>query len=295
MRFRIENQKLGFVLAVLAAVFWSMLGVLGKFAYSLGADPITVISFRAAIATFIVACVIVATDVNHFRIKRSDVPFFAGYGFFGVALNYIGYFYALKFTTVATAITLLYTYPAIVVVIAFFLFHESITRRKSIALALSFLGVLLTAFGLSSNVLPLDPRGLLLGLLAGVANAVYAIAGKRGQATYSALTVLFYSFLFGAISLAAFYFAELGVTVNLNSEIMFVILIIALIPTLMGYGLYTFSLRLTEAGRSSITTSIEPAAAILLAYIFLGEVPSSIQLAGTALVVIGVIVVQTGK
>jgi hypothetical protein len=56
------------------------LGVLGKFAYALGADPLTVISFRAAVAAVIVGSAIATTDAVHFRIKPRDLPFFIGYG-----------------------------------------------------------------------------------------------------------------------------------------------------------------------------------------------------------------------
>jgi len=61
---------------------------------------------------------------------------------------------------------------------------------------------------------------------------------------------------------------------------------------LIGYGLYTLSLRFIEAGKSSITLTIEPGAAIILAYLFVGESVTQIQLLGTALIVSGVIVLQ---
>jgi drug/metabolite transporter (DMT)-like permease len=295
LKFGIEKHTLGYVLAASAALFWSTLGILGKIAYALGADPITLITLRAALATLIVGIAMVLTNTKQFKIKGRDIPFFVAYGFFGVGLNYIGYFYALQFTTVATAITLLYTYPALVVVTAFFMFHEPITGRKVAALALSFLGILVTTFGLSSSNLSWDIRGLMFGLLAGAANAAYTLAGKRSQVTYSALTVLFYSFLFGALTLCGFYLVELGPTLNISTQIMVLIVAIAFVPTLMGYGLYTLSLRFTEAGRSSVTSSIEPAAAIFLAYLFLGEIITPIQLLGTGLIILGAIILQVKK
>ncbi len=295
MRVDNENPRLGYALAASAAILWSTLGVLGKFAYSFGVDPLTVVSLRAAIATLVVGGVIFVTNPSGFMIRRADLPFFLAYGFFGVGLNYIGYFYALKFTTVATAITLLYTYPALVVVVSSFVFHEPVTAGKVAALVLTFLGILFTALGASSGSMAWDPRGIIFGLLAGGGNAVYTLAGKRAQTTYSALTVLFYSFLFGATALCALYFVELGATLKVNAEILLVILVIALVPTLVGYGLYTFSLRFIEAGKSSIMTSIEPAVAIFLAYLFLRETTTSLQLFGTALIIGGVIILQVKK
>lgn len=290
-----ERKTLGYVTAVCAAILLSTLGVLGKLAYTLGADPITVITLRASLASLLLGGMMILFYRRLLRIRRGDIPFFAAFGFFGVALNYLGYFYALEFTTVATAITLLYTYPALVVAAAFFIFHEPITRQKVTALSLTFLGVVATAFGLSFANLSWDPRGFAFGLLAGAATAAYTIAGKKGQIRYGALTVLFYSFLFGALTLCGFYLIEHGPTMNVSPQLLALVALIAFVPTLLGYGLYTLSLRFTEAGRSSIAMSFEPAAATFLAYLILGEVITPAQFIGTGLIILGVLVLQFKK
>ena len=295
MRWKITKQTSGYLLAAVAGCSWSTLGVLGKLAYSFGADPLTVISLRATIATVIVAFFLLITNPRRFRIKPVDFPFFFVYGFLGVAMNYLGYFYALRFTTVAPAITLLYTYPAMVVVLAFIMYREPITKPKVIALTLTFLGIALSAFGLSSPKVGLNLPGLLFGLLAALGNAAYTLSGKRAQVSYNPQTSLFYSFLFGALTLLTFRYAELGAKFVLEPRAFLVIFIIALVPTLLGYGLYTYSLRFIEAGRSSITSSIEPAIAIYLAFIVLGEVPSSVQIFASGLIILGVVVLHLRK
>ena len=291
MRAVAERSRLGYALAACAAILLSTIGFLGKIAFSFGADPLALVTLRAFVATGIVAVVIALTNVERFKIKRRDIPFFVGFGIFGVAANYLGYFYALRLTTVATTITLLYTYPAMVVVAAFFIFHEPITGRKMAALVLTFTGVLVTAFGLSSSI-TWDVRGLIFGLLGGVGTTVYMLAAKKGQVRYGALTVLFYSFLFGALTLGGFYLVQYGPKVDVTPQIAVMIVLIASGPTLIGYGLYTLSLRFIEAGKSSITLTIEPASAIILAYLIVGETVTQIQRLGTALIVSGVIVLQ---
>ena len=238
---------------------------------------------------------VMATKPNLFRLRASDLPFFVGYGFVGVALNYLGYFYALEFTTVATAITVLYTYPAMVVVLAFIIYREPIARLKIVALLSCLLGVVLVASGSSSPGLTSDPRGLILSLLAGASTAVYIVAGKRVLAEYDARTALFFSFLFGALALNVLRYVELGPGLNTSMEIMLVIVAIAVVPTLLGYGLLTYSLRLIEAGRAAIVSSIEPAISIYLAYLFLHETPNLTQLAGSVLVIIGALLIGFSK
>lgn len=292
MKPAVERSTLGYGLASGAAILLSTIGFLGKVAYSFGADPISLITLRAFVATAIVGVGILLTNRERFKIKRGDVLFFVAFGIFGVAVNYLGYFYALKLTTVATAITLLYTYPALVVLTAFFIFHEPITCRKIVALALTFTGVLVTAFGLSYSSVSWDMSGLIFGLLGGIGTTVYTLAAKKSQTSYSAFTVLFYSFLFGALTLGVFYVVQYGPNLDVTPRVMALIILIAAVPTLIGYGLYTLSLRFIEAGKSSITLTIEPAAAIILAYLFVGETITLIQLLGTTLIVLGVIVLQ---
>jgi drug/metabolite transporter (DMT)-like permease len=243
----------------------------------------------------ILGIALVASKPTLFRLRSADLPLLALYGFVGVALNYVGYFYALKFTTVATAITVLYTYPAMVVVLAFLVYREPIVRLKIIALLLCFLGVVLVASGSSSAGLTSDPRGPMFSLLPSGSTAVYIVAGKRVLTNYDARTALFYSFLFGSLTLNVLRYVEQGPRLNTSMEIMVVIVAIAVVPTLLGYGLLTYSLRLIEAGRAAIVSSIEPAVAIYLAYLFLGEAPSLAQLTGSALVILGALLIGFSK
>lgn len=290
-RYELQRQALGYGLAALSGCLLSTLGVLGKTAYALGADPLSVVSLRATIAGIILGIAVMATKPKLFRLRLADLPFFVGYGLVGVALNYMGYFYALEFTTVATAITVLYTYPAMVVVLAFIVYREPIVRLKIAALLLCFFGVVLVASGSSSAGLTSDPRGLMFSLLAGGSTAVYIVAGKHVLTRYDAKTVLFYSFLFGSLALNVLRYVELGPGLNVNTEIMLVIVAIAVVPTLLGYGVLTYSLQLIEAGRAAIASSIEPAVAIYLAYLFLRETPTLIQLTGSVLVIIGALLI----
>jgi len=270
----------------------STLGVLGKVAYSLCADPLAVIGLRASIATAIVGLVLVVVRPSLLRFRLVDLPFFLGYGFVGVAMNYACYFYALKFTTVATAITSLYTYPAIIVILAYAFYREPITGAKSVVLLLTFLDIVLVALGSSPIVVSGDFRGIGFGLLAGAATAIYVVAGKRALSKYDAKTALFYSFLSGSLALNALRISQLQFTVNLNWSILCVVLAIAIVATLLGYGALRYSLRFIEAGRAGLACSVEPAIAIYLAYLFLNEALNPTQILGAVLVVLSVVLLQ---
>jgi drug/metabolite transporter (DMT)-like permease len=244
------------------------------------------------IATVATGAVVTVRDSSLFRIGFKDLKLLMVYGVIGIALNYLGYFYALKFVPVATAITLLYTYPAIVVLFGRIILHEPITHGKLYALALTFFGIVLSACSQPVAGLVWDPRGLAFGLLASIANAVYTLVGKRAQTMFPLLTSLFYSFLFGSLALLAFRFVVIGLALRLNLQLTLLILAIAFVPTLIAYGAYGCSLRYIEAGKASVTSSTELVFATVLAFLILGEIPNSLQLLGSALILSGVVTLQ---
>lgn len=100
------------VAAVLAAAFlWATLGIGGKGLYAAGAAPMLVVAWRALLAALVLGGVLAVRAPRLLGLPARAVPFFAAYGLV-VAANYACYFLALRHTTVAVAIVLLYTYPA---------------------------------------------------------------------------------------------------------------------------------------------------------------------------------------
>ena len=68
--FRAEAS--GYLLVVVAAILWASLGILGKFLYRYGADPLTIASLRAVIAFLTLATVLANVDRRLLRIRLRD-------------------------------------------------------------------------------------------------------------------------------------------------------------------------------------------------------------------------------
>ncbi len=282
----------GYTLAVLAAALWATLGLFGKFLYRYPVDPITVVTLRAIIAAFTLGVGLALYRPSWLRIARNDVPFFILYGVVGVALNYTSFFLALKWTTVTTAVVLLYTYPALVVVGAMLFLKEPADRPKLLALLLTLVGCLLVAQGYDLAALRFNLPGVLCGLGAGATMAGYSLLGKWGVGRYPGWTVVFYAITFGAIALTLW--GGMGLASALNYPWPAWILIVGLAwgPTLLAYSLFTLALNYIEAGRASITATLEPMLAAGLAYTLLGERMALPQWAGAVMILMGVLVLQ---
>jgi DME family drug/metabolite transporter len=284
------------VITVLAgATLLGSLGSWGRMALRFEPDPMLVVTWRALIGAIGLALILCLARPGLLRVRPRDIPFFAVYGFLGVTLNFWFYFSAFKFTTLAVAITLLYTYPAFVALLSVIFLGERLTPRKIGAIAVTLIGTALVAQVHHAEWLRLNLRGVLFGLLAGVTAASYSIFGKRALSRHSSWTVVLYAFGAGGLFLAAMTGSRLARAVEYPAAAWGWIVSMALVPSLGGYVLYTLGLRDLPASQASIVATWEVVTAAGLGWILFGEHLTALQLVGAALVCVGIAIIQPRK
>ena len=197
---------------------------------------------------------------------------------------------AIRETKIATAAALLYTAPAIVLLLSALLFSEKLTPRKIACVLLSVLGCALVS-GLGSGGARLTFRGLLLGLGAGLGYALYSIFSRLiQQRGYSTYTNVCYTFSTAA---AAYLAIALGngsaaEIVRLPGAALLSVLC-GLLTGLLAYLLYTAGLRELEPSRAAQLATIEPVVAALLGALLFRQSLSAAEVIGIALVVAAVV------
>ena len=170
------------------------------------------------------------------------------------------------------AAILLYTAPAIVMVLSYFLFQEKLTKRKLLALVMTFVGCVLVT-GILTETGNVTAGGILVGLGAGLGYALYSIFSRYAlERGYTSLTITFYTFLIAAIG--SFLFADMGkvarVAMNGGGNLFFC-LAFGVLCTVVPYLTYTLGLQYVENGKASIIASIEPVTATLLGAVLFHE------------------------
>ena len=130
-----------------------------------------------------------------FRIRLKDLWCFLGSGIVSLLLFSLCYFSGMQVTSLNVMAVLLYTSPAIIMLLSIVLFHEKLTKQKLLALIMTFAGCcLVSGIGSESSV---STQGLLLGLGAGFFYALYSIFSRFAiERGYGAWTITFYTFLF---------------------------------------------------------------------------------------------------
>lgn len=288
-----KKETKGYLLVILGATFLGTIGIFGRLIYLHEPDPLTVVTFRALIAFLLLFLATIVVNPDSLRIRKRDFIYFAVYGLLSVTLCFLLFFYALKFTTIATATILLYTYPAFIVVLSIFLLKEELTRTKLLALLLTFLGCILVIQVYDPAELKLNLRGIIYGLGAGLGAGLYSVLGKKAVERYSPLTVVTYALGFGSFFLLIARGARPLYSVNYPTMTWIWIFALAIFSTLLGYSIYTRGLKYIEASRAGIVATWEVVIASLLALVIFGESLSVLQIFGALFIFLGIFVIRT--
>jgi drug/metabolite transporter (DMT)-like permease len=283
------------ITVLIGASLLGSLGAWGRAIFRYEADPMLVVTWRALIGAAALAAVLAAVRPALLRISPRDLPFFALYGFVGVTLNFWTYFSAVKYTTLAVAITLLYTYPVFVAILSALFLGERITQRKWGAIAVTLAGSALVAQVYAADFLRLNLTGILFGFGTGLSMAAYSIFGKRAMSRYPPWTVVLYAFAAGGLFLALWSGPRLLAATRYPAVAWAWILALALIPSLGGYALYTLGLRDLPASQASVIATWEVVTAAGLGWLLFGERLALPQLLGAALVCLGIAWIQRAK
>lgn len=285
-------QARGLLLIALAAGLWGTLGLFFKASLAYGLTSLGLAFLRSLLTLVLLVLGLVLTRPRLLRVAPRHLPAFLLLGGVSVALFYWVYILAVDLTSVATGAVLLYTAPAWVTLLARWQFGEPLGRRKLAALALAFVGCALVARAYDLQHLRLNGLGVLAGLAAGLTYALYSILSVPLLRRYPPLTVVTWAVAFGALLLAPVVAWQGWATlapVLAPSPLWLWLLGLAVGPTVGALTLYTAGLQRVPAGVASITATLEPVVATVLAVVVLGERLAVPQLVGGALVVTAVL------
>jgi DME family drug/metabolite transporter len=287
-----KKETKGYLLVILGATFLGTIGIFGRLIYLHEPDPLTVVTFRALIAFFLLFFTKIIFDPDSLRIRRRDFIYFAIYGLLSVTLCFLLFFYAIKFTTIATATILLYTYPAFIVILSTIFLKEELTRSKLFALILTFLGCVLVIQVYNPAELKLNLRGIIYGLGAGLGAGLYSVLGKKAVERYSPWTVVTYALGFGSFFLVIVRGVRPLYSVTYPTMTWVWIFCLAIFSTLLGYSIYTRGLKYVEASRAGIVATWEVVVASFLAFIIFGEKLGTLQIFGVLFIFLGIFIIR---
>ena len=216
-------------LVLLAGILWGTMGLFVRTLNGKGLNTMEIVALRSIVTCAVLFLFLLVYNRQMLKIRLKDVWCFVGAGLFSIVFFNYCYFKAITMTSLSVAAVLLYTAPVMVMIMSYFLFHEKFTRRKVVAVVLTFLGCVLVT-GIAGNGAALSPKGILVGLGAGFGYALYSIFGKFAiERGYHSFTISFYTFLMAAIGSVPLADREGLITAVVQEKFMFAFMIIFLL------------------------------------------------------------------
>jgi len=280
-------------MVAVAATLWGTIGIQVKTLFNYHLSVQSIVLWRMVFAFIILFSYVFLTNKKLLKIDIKGLIRISLIGLFSQFFFNILYFSAIQKTTIATAVTLLYTAPIFIAIMARIFYKELFTPFKSVALFLCIIGCFFTATGGSLETLKLNLLGFLLGLGAGFTFALLTILSKTIVKIYHQLTIIVYSIGFGLFFYLPFSRPSEIFQLDLPLKVWLLLGTISLISTAIAYGLYITGLSYgIEASKAGIISTLELVVSVILSYLVFKEALWGWKLAGILMVVFSVIIVQ---
>jgi drug/metabolite transporter (DMT)-like permease len=189
-----------------------------------------------------------------------------------------------------TAAMLIQLAPILIGILAGFLLGEGFPRMLVIGGLVAFVGTLLIGFATSTG--KADLAGVLLVLLSATVYSIAMVAQKVVLRRIPALQVTWLACLIGTVACLPFIGSLVGDLAVAPALQVAGVIYLGLIPTALAFSTWAYALSHTTAGKLGVTTFAVPPITILLGWLFLGEVPPLLAVAGGALSLVGVAIAR---
>lgn len=287
----------GVFISILGAVCFSTKAVVVKLAYlEYPVDAITLLAIRMlfSLPFFLVSALLTSNKKGNVKFTSKQWLQIAVLGFFGYYASSLLDFEGLKFVSAGIERLILFIYPTFVLLISALWFKRKVRRIEWIAVFITYCG-LLFAFAGEANVEggPDFYLGSVLIFTCAFTYAIY-IAGSGslipivGAVKFNSYVMLFAS---GAV-LIHFLFTSRQSVVGLPFSVYAYGFFMAVVSTVIPSYLVSISIKRLGANTTSIIASIGPVSTIVQAYLLLGEPVSGMEIAGTAFILLGILVIS---
>ncbi|HSI96667.1 MAG: DMT family transporter [Methylophilaceae bacterium] len=284
----------GVIFALLAAVGFSGKAILVKLAYQSPLDAVTLLALRMLFSVPVFIGIAVWAAYRHVEpLNRHDKLLVVALGLLGYYLSSLLDFLGLQYISAGLERLILFLYPTMTVILLAVLHKKAIGKKIMVALALSYIGIALVFL----HDVSMQNEGIALGatlvFLSTLSYSLYLVGA--GHAIQRIGTTRFTAYAMIVASIACvlqFALTHPLSALDLPQRVYGLALAMAIFSTVLPVFLLSYAIRRIGSGSASLIGSIGPVSTIYMAYVFLGEHVSWLQIAGSALVLSGVLIVS---
>ncbi|MBR2648955.1 MAG: DMT family transporter [Sediminibacterium sp.] len=296
-------QLAGFIFAIGGAILFSTKAILVKLAFlHTGIDAISLLTLRMVFSLpfYLIAAWLGTKKEDKTRLSYKQLGWIILLGIFGYYLSSLFDFIGLQYVSAGLERLILFLYPTFAVLLNTFLFKVALKRIQIIALALSYAGIGIAYFAeiKTDFTIPGFYYGSFMIFLCAITYSFYLVGtGKLVQAA-GATRYTAYAMLAASVGVFIHFMLTRSVTdIHFSSTLIYYAIALALVATVIPSFLMSAGMKRIGSNNVSIITSVGPVSTIIQAYFLLGEKVLFLQVAGTILVIAGVVLIgwQTQK
>jgi drug/metabolite transporter (DMT)-like permease len=302
------NLSRGYAYALISAGILATTAIFIRYLTQTYQLPALVLAlWRDGLVTLTLLLVLRLSRPHLLKIEQRHLGYLVVYGFVLAVFN-SSWTLSVALNGAALATVLVYCSAGFTALLGWWLLKERLDGIKLLAVAFSLGGCVLVADALNPSAWQTNLSGILTGVLSGLGYATYSLMGRSAsQRGLNPWTTLEYTFGFATLFLLIFNLLPEGFLPGAarrpadllwlgNSIVGWGILfLLAAGPTLVGFGLYNTSLSYLPSSVANLIVTLEPPFTALMAYFFLGERMSGMQILGGLIILTGVVLLRVSE
>jgi drug/metabolite transporter (DMT)-like permease len=287
-----------YVVAFLGAIAMSLAAIFIRLAQAEEIPSLFIAAARMSIAALVITPFTLSRYLSEIRtLSRRDIRLMVVSGFF-LALHFATWILSLEYTSVLISVVLVSTSPLWVAILEVTILRARLSRIVIIGLLIGMVGSIvagLSSPGDSATAAANPLLGSLLALTGAVCVAIYFVIGRSVRSRLSLLPYIWLVYGCAALFLlAAVFFARIPI-VGYSPQGYLWLAAMALIPQLLGHSSSNYVLRYLPATFVGIISQLEPVLSAVIAVITFQEIPQSLQIIGSAAILVGVVLAIFGQ
>ncbi|AEV94708.1 DMT family transporter [Pediococcus claussenii] len=219
------------------------------------------------------------------------VGWLVAYAVLGLMANLYTFYMSIQTGNAAASTILQYLSPLFIVLGSLLFQHERPLRSDMIAFGIALLGVFLAITKGNLNTLAIPTNSLIWGILSGVTAAFYIVLPKPVTKEHSPMIVLGWALIIASV----LFNLKRPVWVDvppIHTSTVLSIGTVILIGTILAFLSLLHSLNFAPSSVVSILDAVQPVVTFILSLVFLGLEFNWVELLGSVLVIIAIIILQ---
>lgn len=292
----------GIIICLFGAVCFSTKAIFVKLAYrNTDVDAVTLLALRMVFSLpfFLVSAWFSSRKSDNIRFTPKQWVSVALIGCLGYYVSSLLDFVGLQYISAGIERLILFIYPTLVLLMSAIFFKTKIKRIQWIAVAITYAGLVLAFLAeVTFNTAP--GKDLYLGAFlifaCSITYAMYIVGSGRLIPSIGAAKFNSYAMSFACIAVLLHFFITSEYSLfNLQPLVYLYCILMALFSTVIPSYLISEGIKRIGSDNAAIVSSVGPVSTIIQANIFLYEPILATQIAGTVLILIGVLVIGRSK